>query len=213
VIARLRGRLDSTGEDWAVVDVGGVGYLVFCSARTLQALPRPGEPVDLHVETQVREDSIALFGFPDPAEREWFRLLQTVQGVGARHALALLTAHTPERLAMAVAAQDRTALTRAMGVGPRLAARIVSELKDRVGRLPTGAAATAGAATGRAPAAAPGPIAGGGGAVEDAVSALVNLGYGRSDAYAAVLRAAAGLGERPTVDALIRAGLQELART
>ncbi|HET6521272.1 MAG TPA: Holliday junction branch migration protein RuvA [Geminicoccaceae bacterium] len=212
MIARLRGRLDSTGEDWAVVDVGGVGYLVFCSARTLQALPRPGEPVDLHVETQVREDSIALFGFPDQAEREWFRLLQTVQGVGARHALALLTALTPERLAMAVAAQDRTALTRAMGVGPRLAARIVSELKDRVGRLPTGAPATAGVAAGGRTPAAPGPVPGGG-AVEDAVSALVNLGYGRSDAYAAVLRAAAGLGERPTVDALIRAGLQELART
>ena len=211
MIARLRGRLDSTGEDWAVVDVGGVGYLVFCSARTLQAFPRPGEPVDLHVETQVREDSIALFGFPDPAEREWFRLLQNVQGVGARHALALLTAHTPERLAMAVAAQDRTALTRAVGVGPRLAARIVCELKDRVGRLPAGApTAPAGVAAGGRAAAAPGPV--GGGAVEDAVSALVNLGYGRSDAYAAVLRAAAGQGAAATVDTLIRAGLQELGR-
>lgn len=204
MIARLRGRLDAVGEDWAVVDVGGVGYLVHGSGRTLQALPRPGEPVDLHVETQVREDSITLYGFLDPAEREWFRMLQAIQGVGARVALRLLTALTPEQLTLAVAAQDRTALARASGVGPRLAQRIVGELRDRVGRLPTGAVAGVAAGGQPAPAAA--------GPVEDAISALVNLGYGRSEAHAAVLKAAAGMGEAATVDALIRTGLQELAR-
>ena len=211
MIARLRGRLDSVGEDWAVVDVGGVGYLVVCSARTLQALPRPGEELDLHIETQVREESITLYGFLHPAEREWFRLLQAIQGVGARVALRLLTALSPEELTLAVAAQDRAALARASGVGPRLAQRIVGELRDRIGRLPTGA--TPGV-IGRAPGGpSPVPAAGGGGPVEDAISALVNLGYGRSEAHAAVLKAAAGMGEGAQVDALISAGLKDLARS
>ncbi len=136
MIARLRGRVDSVGEDHAVVDVGGVGYLVACSARTLGALPGAGEAVDLHVETQVRAESITLYGFRDPTERAWFRLLQTVQGVGARVALGVLSVLTPETLARAVAAQDKAALTRASGVGPRLASRIVAELKDRLVDFP-----------------------------------------------------------------------------
>jgi Holliday junction DNA helicase RuvA len=201
VIARLRGRLDSAGEDFAVVDVGGVGYLVFCSTRTLRALPRPGEAVDLLVETQVRAESIALYGFTDLRERAWFRLLQTVQGVGARVALAVLGVLGPDDLARAVAAQDKSALVRASGVGQRLSARIVAELKDRLGGLATGVpiqiTARAGALAGDAAA--------------DAFSALVNLGYGRSEAHAAVSQAAASLGSDATVDALIRVALRELA--
>jgi holliday junction DNA helicase RuvA len=198
VIARLRGRLDTIGDDHAVIDVGGVGYQVVCSANTLAALPGAGEAADLHVETQLRAESITLYGFKDPAERAWFRLLQTVQGVGARVALAVLSILTPEQLARALAAQDRAALTRASGVGPRLAGRIMGELRDRLVDLPLPAAATA----------IPGPP---GGAAADAVSALINLGYGRSEAHAAIAKAAATLGEQAAVDALIRTGLQELA--
>ncbi len=198
MIARLRGRLDTIGDDHAVIDVGGVGYQVVCSANTLAALPGAGEAADLHVETQLRAESITLYGFKDPAERAWFRLLQTVQGVGARVALAVLSILTPEQLARALAAQDRAALTRASGVGPRLAGRIMGELRDRLVDLPLPAAATA----------IPGPP---GGAAADAVSALINLGYGRSEAHAAIAKAAATLGEQAAVDALIRTGLQELA--
>ena len=137
MIARLRGTLDTLGEDHAVIDVGGVGYLVACPTRTLAALPRPGEAVDLLIETQVRDDSITLYGFRSGAERSWFRLLQTVQGVGARVALAILSVLGPDELARAVAAQDKAALARASGVGPRLAGRIASELNgspDRAAR-------------------------------------------------------------------------------
>ena len=199
MIARLRGRLDSVGEDHAVVDVGGVGYLVVCPARTLATLPGTGEAVDLHVETQVRPDSITLYGFRDPAERAWFRLLQTVQGVGARVALGVLSVLTPDQLARAVAAQDKAALTRASGVGPRLGARIVAELRDRLVDVP---------ALGGQTAAAPLPAASG--AAADALSALINLGYGRSEAHAAITKAAASLGDHAPLDALIRTGLQEL---
>lgn len=199
MIARLRGRLDTLGEDHAVVDVGGVGYLVFCSPRTLAVLPRPGEAVDLHIETQVRAESITLYGFPDPAERGWFRLLQTVQGVGARVALAILAVLAPDQLARAVAAQDRAALARASGVGQRLAGRIVAELKDRLADLPEGAPFQP----------MPGEVAAGD-AAADAVSALINLGYGRSEAHQAIARAAATLGANASVDALIRFGLKKL---
>ena len=200
MIARLRGRLDSVGLDHAVIDVGGVGYLVACSARTLAAMPGTGEAVDLHVETQLRAESFTLYGFPDPAERAWFRLLQTVQGVGARVALGVLSVLTPDQLARAVAAQDKAALTRASGVGPRLATRITAELRDRLTDLPLPAAAAeqiqvAGAL---------------GTAAADALSALINLGYGRSEAHAAIAKAAASLGDRAPVDALIRTGLKEL---
>ena len=200
MIARLRGRLDGIAEDHAVVDVGGVGYLVVCSARTLAGLPGAGEAVDLHIETQVRAESITLYGFRDPAERVWFRLLQTVQGIGGRVALAVLSVLGPDQLARAVAAQDKAALSRASGVGPRLAGRIVSELRERLVDLPAPLGAVAAA-----------PVAGASGPAADAISALINLGYGRSEAHAAIAKAAASLGEQAAVDALIRTGLQDLA--
>jgi len=200
MIARLRGRLDGIAEDHAVVDVGGVGYLVVCSARTLAGLPGMGEAVDLHIETQVRAESITLYGFKDPAERVWFRLLQTVQGIGGRVALAVLSVLGPEELARAVAAQDKAALSRASGVGPRLAGRIVSELRERLVDLPAPLGAVAAV-----------PVAGASGPAADAISALINLGYGRSEAHAAIAKAAASLGEQAAVDALIRTGLQDLA--
>jgi holliday junction DNA helicase RuvA len=202
VIARLRGKLDALDEGRAVVDVGGVGYLVACPTRTLAGLPRPGEAVDLLIETQVRDDSITLYGFESGAERSWFRLLQTVQGVGARVALGILSVLGPDELARAVAAQDKAMLARASGVGPRLASRITSELKDRLSELP---AAEGAFSAGRPPMALGGPA-------DEAVSALVNLGYGRSDAHAAVAKAAAALGAGAPLEALIRSGLQELAR-
>jgi Holliday junction DNA helicase RuvA len=202
MIARLRGRLDALEDGHAVIDVGGVGYLVACSTRTLAVLPRPGAPVDLLIETQVRDDSITLYGFPSAAERRWFRLLQTVQGVGARVALGLLSTLGPDELAHAVAAQDKAALARASGVGPRLAGRIASELRERLGELP---GALGGVMPGPAAAALGGPAG-------DAVSALVNLGYGRSDAHAAIAKAAAALGAGASIEALIRTGLQELTQ-
>jgi holliday junction DNA helicase RuvA len=201
VIARLRGKLDALDEDHAVVDVGGVGYRVACATRTLAALPRPGEAVDLLIETQVRDDSITLYGFRSGAERSWFRLLQTVQGVGARVALGILSVLGPDELARAVAVQDKAALARASGVGPRLAGRIASELKDRLSELP---GPVGGPLAGPAAMTLDGPA-------DEAVSALVNLGYGRSDAHAAVTKAAVSLGDAAPLEALIRTGLQELA--
>jgi Holliday junction DNA helicase RuvA len=207
MIAKLSGTLDSVGPDNAVIDVGGVGYLAFCSARTLGRLPHAGGAVRLLVETHVREDHIHLYGFIDADERDWFRLLTTVQGVGARLALAVLSAIAPEALTLAIAAQDKTALTRADGVGPRLAARIVNELRDKVGSLgvaaPSPVAQNAGAG-----AAAVGVV----GAIADAVSALENLNIGRAEAYGAVTAAARRLGDGAAVEALITAGLQELGQ-
>lgn len=203
MIAKLAGILDSAAADSAVIDVGGVGYLVFCSTRSLTALAPPGGPARLLIETHVREDHIHLYGFIDTAERDWFRLLTTVQGVGARLALAILSAVAPEALTLAILAQDKATLARAEGVGPKLAARIVNELRDKVGGLAIAAQA--------APAAASLPP-GENGAAADAVSALVNLGYRRADAYGAVAMAARRLGEDAAIDALIRAGLQELAQ-
>jgi holliday junction DNA helicase RuvA len=200
MIAMLAGIVDQAAADSVVVDVNGVGYLVFASARTLARVPPRGEAVRLLIETHVREDHIHLYGFADEAERGWFRLLTTVQGVGARLALALLSVLPPEALATAIMAQDKAALARADGVGQKLAQRIANELKDKVGGIALGPAATS------APVAAP-P-----GAAADAVSALINLGYSRSDAYSAVNQAAQRLGAEARIDALIRAGLQELAR-
>jgi len=203
MIALLRGLLDSAGEDSAIIDVNGVGYLVFASARTLRALPPVGQDVRLHIETQVREDHIHLFAFQDENERDWFRLLLTVQGVGAKVALSILSALTPDKLANAIAAQDRTTLSQAQGVGPKLAGRLASELKDKVSAIAIpGNALKTKMATGQQPAA---------GINEDAVSALVNLGYKRADAFGAVARAAQRLGEGGNVEALIRAGLKELS--
>ncbi|MBX6322268.1 MAG: Holliday junction branch migration protein RuvA [Rhodospirillaceae bacterium] len=204
MIARLKGVLEEKSAEAAVVDVGGVGYLVFCPTRTLERLPPVGAPVSLHVETHVREDHIHLYGFATPEEREWFRLLNRIQGVGARVALALLSALSPESLLHAIAAQDRAMLTQASGVGPKLAGRIVSELKDRVGAL----AATS--TTAELSAALP-PADAESGPFADAVSALVNLGYRRAEAVGAVAGAARRLGRDAPLDALIRAGLKELS--
>ena len=207
MIAKLSGTLDSIGPDGAVIDVGGVGYLAFCSTRTLGRLPPSGGAVRLFVETHVREDHIHLYGFIDAAERDWFRLLTTVQGVGARLALAVLSAISPEALTLAIAAQDRAALARADGVGPRLAARIVNELRDKVGALGVAAPVTA-----ASPVSVPGGAVGVGGAIADAVSALENLNIGRAEAFGAVATAARKVGDRAPLDALIRAGLQELGQ-
>ncbi|MBE7249401.1 MAG: Holliday junction branch migration protein RuvA, partial [Actinomycetospora chiangmaiensis] len=170
MIGKLRGVVDSHAADHVILDVGGVGYVVHCSPRTLRALPRPGEPATLTVDTQMREDMIRLYGFSGEAERDWFRLLQGVQGVGSKVALAILGVLAPGELALAIARGDRAAMARSPGVGPKLAARIVAELKDKGpalagdGLLPHGL--DAGGALPAGPA-------------EDAVAALVNLGYGR----------------------------------
>jgi holliday junction DNA helicase RuvA len=201
MIASLAGVVDQVGAESVVVDVGGVGYLVFAPSRTLGRLPARGEPVRLLIETHVREDHIHLYGFGDEGERGWFRLLTTVQGVGAKTALAILSALPPDTLATAVMAQDKAALTRADGVGPKLAQRIVIELRDKVGGVALGPAAATDTA-----AAVNGGIAG------DTVSALVNLGYPRIDAFTAVSEAARALGGEPRFDALFRASLKELAR-
>lgn len=202
MIALLRGLLESADEDSAVIDVNGVGYLVFASARTLRALPQPGQSVRLHIETHVREDHIHLYAFAEENERDWFRLLLTVQGVGARVALSILSALAPHDIATAIAAQDRTALSRAQGVGPKLAARLLTELKDKASAIAIpGAALRAKAGADSQPA----------GINEDAVSALVNLGYKRAEAFGAVARAAQRLGGGSNVEALIRAGLKELS--
>jgi Holliday junction DNA helicase RuvA len=200
MIAMLAGVVEQAVAEGVVVDVNGVGYLVFASARTLARVPARGEPLKLLVETHVREDHIHLYGFADEAERAWFRLLTTVQGVGAKLALAVLGVLGPDALVSAIMAQDKAALARADGVGPKLAQRIVNELKDKVGGIALGPAAAVGAA------AAPK------GAAADAVSALVNLGYSRSDAFGAVHEAAKRLGGEAKIDALIRAGLQALGR-
>lgn len=202
MIGKLRGVIDAKAEDHVILDVHGVGYVVHCSPRILQSLPPTGEAATLAIETQVREDSIKLYGFASDAERDWFRLLQSVQGVGARVALAIQGALSANDLTAAIASQDRTALARAPGVGPKLAARIVAELKDRAPAF--GAADLAFAA----PAGADAPV---GSAAADAVSALINLGYGRSQAAVAVAASIRTLGEDASTRDLIKQGLKTLA--
>ncbi len=201
MIAKLTGRIDSTGEaageNWAIIDVGGVGYLVFCSGRGLARLT-VGEAASLMIETHVREDHIHLFGFVDRVEQEWFRLLITVQGVGAKVALAILSVIEPDALMAAIAAADKAAITQAAGVGPKLATRIVSELRDKVGSM------VAAAPVGN-------PVTAAHSDAGDAASALVNLGYNPIDALGAVSHAAGRLGADSGVEALIRGGLAELA--
>lgn len=198
MIAQLLGRVEQIEADRCVVDVGGVGYLVQASTRTLSQLPAPPAVARVLVETQVREDAITLYGFADSAEREWFRLLMTVQGVGARVALNLLSALSPPDLVAAIAAGDRASLTRAAGVGAKLAARVLAELRERVGTMPVGAGSSV-------------PMAPGSGIEADALSALANLGYRRAETAPVVARIAERLGEGALLDALLRESLRELA--
>jgi holliday junction DNA helicase RuvA len=205
MIGKLKGIIDSYGEDCVILDVGGVGYLVHCSARTLQELPGTGQPATLAIETYVREDQIRLFGFRTDVEREWFRLLQTVQGVGARVALAVLGTLKPGELASAIAMRDKAMVARTPGVGPKVAERIVSELKDKApayADVDPAVVRLAGAIEDRR---APQPIT-------DAISALVNLGYGQPQAAAAIAAATRSAGEGADARALIRLGLKELAK-
>ncbi|MDE1895470.1 MAG: Holliday junction branch migration protein RuvA [Rhodospirillales bacterium] len=198
MIARLRGIVDSIEDGRCVMDVNGVGYLVFCSSRTLGALP--DGLVTLLIETQVREDAISLYGFYTAAEREWFRLLTTVQGVGAKVALGILSALSPDQLIGAIAGQDKGAITCAPGVGPKLAIRILTELQSKAGAMPGGGNATFPAAM--IPK----------GAAADALSAFTNLGYRRAEAEAVLTKALAEHGDDVSLDVLIRAGLKALAK-
>ena len=205
MIGKLKGIVDTYGEDYIILDVGGVGYQVHCSARTLQALPSPGEPATLSIETHVREDQIRLFGFASDLEREWFRLLQTVQGVGTKVALAILSTLKPADLASAIALRDKAAITRAPGVGQKVAERVVTELKDKApayADIDPAVVRLSGAVDENK---APRPVA-------DAVSALVNLGYGQPQAAAAIASASRSAGENAETAQLIRLGLKELAK-
>ena len=203
MIGKLSGIIDTISTGSLILDVQGVGYQVNASARTLGKIGNKGDPASLLIDTHVREDAITLFGFADPAEQQWFRLLTSVQGVGAKVGLALLSACPPERLALAIAAQDKAVITQADGVGPKLAIRILTELKDKAAKLDTGAGKSikyqdiAGNANNNA------------GIDQDAVSALINLGYARSDAYTAVMNARARANDN--LQTLIREALKELS--
>jgi Holliday junction DNA helicase RuvA len=200
MIGRLTGRFEESGAGDAIIDVGGVGYVIQYSART-GATMTPGVTVTVLVETHIREDAMTLYAFADAEERRWFRLLTGVQGVGAKAALAVLSVVEPLDLAMAIAAADRGVISRANGVGPKLAGRIVSELKDKVGAIAEDARMLA--SSGMAPSV--------GSAQTDAVSAIVNLGFRPADALAAVNRVAARLGDEVSVEDLIRLALTDLA--
>jgi len=207
MIAKLTGIIDSVGSSHVVVDVNGVGYLVFASGRTLSRIgSEHGTPVSLLIETIVREDSFNLYGFADNHEKEWFNLLCTVQGVGAKVALLILSVIDAERLAVVIASEDKAAIQQADGIGPKLATRIITELKDKAGKIAMGENAFKSGIKGKA------------GAVKipvsnsnDAISALINLGYGRAEAFGAVTNVVARLGEDTTVDKLITEGLRELS--
>jgi Holliday junction DNA helicase RuvA len=207
-IARMRGQIDDVGLDGVLIDVGGLGYLVQVSTRTRAALPARGEPATLLIETQIREDSITYFGFIDRAERDWFRHLTTVQGVGGRVALAILSVLEPDRLARAILDQDKASLVLADGVGPKLAARLTTELKDRAGAWSLGSGAPSNGLRVVAAAAPAGPPD----AVRDAVAALVGLQFRPVEAQGAVAAVARRLGERATTNELVRAALQEIGR-
>ena len=205
MIGKLKGTIDEIGEDHVVVDVHGVGYVAFCSARTLGKLGSSGEAAVLFIETYVREDQFKLFGFLTALEREWFRLLQSVQGVGSKVALAVLSTLTPGELANAIALQDKTAVSRASGVGPKVAIRIMTELRNKAPAFAGEASASIGLKQelGEGVASAP---------VSDAVSALTNLGYSRDQAANAVAAALKNGGEGADSAKLIRLGLKELSR-
>jgi Holliday junction DNA helicase RuvA len=199
MIALLTGRVEALEDGRCIIDVSGVGYLVHASTRTLAALPEPPASARVLVETVVREDAILLYGFGEADERDWFRLLTTVQGVGAKVALAILSALSPRDLVTAIGAGDRASLTRVAGVGPKLAVRLLTELRERAGGMPS--------ASGISPSAAPPQ-----GAASDAISALGNLGYRRLEAQPVVDRVSARLGDTASLDALIRESLRELAK-
>jgi Holliday junction DNA helicase RuvA len=199
MIAQLTGRIDQLAEGSCIVDVNGVGYLVHASTRTLAALPPPPTSARLLIETHVREDAILLYGFAEAAERDWFRLLTTVQGVGAKVALSVLSSLSPRDLVSVIAAGDRASLTRAPGVGAKLAVRLLTELRDKAGMMPT----SPGFAV--APLRPPG-------VAEDALSALVNLGYRRLEAQAVVARVIDRLGDGAPLDAVLRDALRDLAQ-
>jgi Holliday junction DNA helicase RuvA len=199
MIAKLSGRLDETGADWAVIDVAGVGYLVHCSAKTLSSLGEAGEACTVFTQLQVSENDMRLLGFATAEERDWFRLLTAVQGVGGKLALAVLSALSPYELRDACAAGDAAMVARAQGVGPKVASRIVNELKDKAGVLPGGGG--------------PGTMAisPAGGAAADAVSALQNLGFKPAVAAAAVAHAQGELGEGAGLNELVRVALKRAA--
>ena len=205
LIGKLKGVVDAYGEDFVIVDVHGVGYVVHCSSRTLQNLPKTGEAATLSIETHVREDMIRLYGFRSDVEREWFRLLQTVQGVGAKVALGILSVLDPGGLATAIATGDKASVARGPGVGPKLAARIVAELKDKAPAFAGVDPALIRLSDAIEDRGAPPPV-------KDAVSALVNLGYAQVQASAAIAAALKQAGEEAETKTLIRLGLRELAR-
>jgi Holliday junction DNA helicase RuvA len=199
MIALLTGRVEALDAVSCVIDVAGVGYLVQASTRTLAALPPAPAIARLLVDTVVREDAILLYGFADAAERDWFRLLTTVQGVGAKVALAILSSLSPRDLVGAIAAGDRASLTRVPGVGPKLAVRLLTELRDKAGAMPAAAGFSVVPPPPRGPAA-------------DALSALANLGYRRPEAQSALDRVLERLGDAAPLDTIIRESLRELAR-
>lgn len=205
MIGKLKGLVDSFGDDWVLIDCGGVCYEVHCSMRTLQSLPRVGEAAVVFIETILREDLIRLFGFASEAEKSWFLLLTTVQGVGARVALAILSVLSPSELSSAIALQDKAMVGRANGVGPKLAVRIVTELKGKVPALGGIDAGTLGLQTALGEGVAKSNVA-------DAVSALTNLGYSSAQASAALARVVAKEGEDAATEKLIRLGLRELSQ-
>jgi Holliday junction DNA helicase RuvA len=205
MIGKLKGLIESYGQDYVILDVGGVGYEVHCSARTLQEMPGIGQPATLSIETHVREDQIRLFGFVTEIEREWFRLLQTVQGVGAKVALSVLGTLKPSELASAIAMRDKAMVARTPGVGPKVAERIVTELKDKAPAYTNVDPALVRLSGVLDDKRAPAPVT-------DAVSALVNLGYAQAQAAAAIAAASRSAGEGAEATTLIRLGLRELAK-
>jgi len=205
MIGKLKGLVDSFGDDWVLIDCGGVCYEVHCSTRTLQSLPRVGEAAVVFIETILREDLIRLFGFASESEKSWFLLLTTVQGVGARVALAILSVLSPSELSSAIALQDKAMIGRANGVGPKLAVRLVTELKGKVPAMGGIDAGTLGLQTALGEGVARSNVT-------DAVSALTNLGYSSAQASAALARVVAKEGDDAATEKLIRLGLRELSQ-
>jgi len=212
VIGKLRGKIDSIEQDYLILDVGGVGYIIYASAQTLRQMPPEGEVISMSIETHVREDHIHLYGFANPAEQKWFKILTTVKGVGTRMALSVLSVLAPEQLNTAIAAQDKAAFKSVNGVGPKLADRLLTELKDQVGTIASGEVALAALSSSTTIDSTGGVVENSNDkAVSDAVSALTNLGYSRSDAYQTVTRLMADQEGEAKVEDIIRKSLRELA--